>query len=239
VFYHGEEVARRRRYDSRLLLAHLARLDRLCEARADAGEAEDFDDLLAQLGDPGRAPLGSRAAFVEECAAEAERFAMDALYDAEDAGEEVDWEGGAIDPVVEAMREARDASGEGWDMAQREARDFVDALVAGDAELVVPEDPPVEVKGSACPPPSPSRRREGSETCHAAGVASRSGVGRSGRKIPSPCTLSHVSHTSFAPQAPPAPEAQTKTLHSSPCAASARDYGADKINQGEFQCALR
>jgi len=31
VFYHGEEVARRRRYDSRLLLAHLARLDRLAE----------------------------------------------------------------------------------------------------------------------------------------------------------------------------------------------------------------
>ncbi|MCA0908977.1 hypothetical protein [Qipengyuania gaetbuli] len=31
VFYHGEEVARRRRFDSRLLLAHLARLDRLEE----------------------------------------------------------------------------------------------------------------------------------------------------------------------------------------------------------------
>ena len=31
VFYHGEEVARRRRYDSRLLLAHLARLDRMAE----------------------------------------------------------------------------------------------------------------------------------------------------------------------------------------------------------------
>ena len=34
VFYHGEEVARRRRYSDRLLLAHLARLDRL-EARPD------------------------------------------------------------------------------------------------------------------------------------------------------------------------------------------------------------
>jgi hypothetical protein len=31
VFYHGEEVARRRRFDSRLLLAHLARLDRMAE----------------------------------------------------------------------------------------------------------------------------------------------------------------------------------------------------------------
>jgi hypothetical protein len=42
VFYHGEEVARRRRYDSRLLLAHLARLDRL-EAR------EEVVETLARL----------------------------------------------------------------------------------------------------------------------------------------------------------------------------------------------
>lgn len=31
VFYHGEEIARRRRYSDRLLLAHLARLDALAE----------------------------------------------------------------------------------------------------------------------------------------------------------------------------------------------------------------
>ena len=31
VFYHGEVVATRRRHDARLLLAHLARLDRLAE----------------------------------------------------------------------------------------------------------------------------------------------------------------------------------------------------------------
>ena len=33
VFYHGEEVATRRRYDSRLLLAHLARLDKRVEVQ--------------------------------------------------------------------------------------------------------------------------------------------------------------------------------------------------------------
>lgn len=54
VFYHGEEVARRRRYDGRLLLAHLARLDRAedCgEVRAVAG---DFDAALERLrrGEP-------------------------------------------------------------------------------------------------------------------------------------------------------------------------------------------
>ena len=66
VYYHGEEVARRRRYDSRLLLAHLARLDRLeereevaaCLPVLDAvidrlrdGET-DIDSLLPQRKDP-------------------------------------------------------------------------------------------------------------------------------------------------------------------------------------------
>ncbi len=46
VFYHGEVVAKRRRYDARLLLAHLARLDRL-ETREDVALlAGDFDALL-------------------------------------------------------------------------------------------------------------------------------------------------------------------------------------------------
>lgn len=58
VFYHGEEVARRRRYDSRLLLAHLARLDRLAE-RAAGGVVERFDaalDVLAADGELVLAP---------------------------------------------------------------------------------------------------------------------------------------------------------------------------------------
>lgn len=55
VFYHGEEVARRRRYDSRLLLAHLARLDALADAaaeRAARGEGvgeQHFDAALDAL----------------------------------------------------------------------------------------------------------------------------------------------------------------------------------------------
>ncbi|WP_198143496.1 hypothetical protein [Altererythrobacter epoxidivorans] len=49
VFYHGEEVATRRRYDSRLLLAHLARLDRLAE-RAEVGAATALlDDAIDAL----------------------------------------------------------------------------------------------------------------------------------------------------------------------------------------------
>ncbi|WP_340588066.1 hypothetical protein [Erythrobacter alti] len=58
VFYHGEEVATRRRYDSRLLLAHLARLDAKAERLAACSacdaplEAEaGFDAALERLGE--------------------------------------------------------------------------------------------------------------------------------------------------------------------------------------------
>ncbi len=49
VFYHGEVVATRRRYDSRLLLAHLARLDRLASQEDVAALAGSFDDVLEAL----------------------------------------------------------------------------------------------------------------------------------------------------------------------------------------------
>ncbi|WP_338244184.1 hypothetical protein [Aurantiacibacter hainanensis] len=56
VFYHGEEVATRIRYDSRLLLAHLARLDRLVEQRETCDhcglpllEDEHFDAAVEAL----------------------------------------------------------------------------------------------------------------------------------------------------------------------------------------------
>ena len=50
VWHRGEQVGTRRRYDSRLLLAHLARLDRLVEEAPDAvRDAERFDELLARV----------------------------------------------------------------------------------------------------------------------------------------------------------------------------------------------
>ncbi len=48
VWYRGEKVGTRRKYDTRLLLAHLARLDKAAEANPAAGEdADRFDELLA------------------------------------------------------------------------------------------------------------------------------------------------------------------------------------------------
>ena len=49
VYYHGEAVATRTRFDSRLLLAHLARLDRLATTFAVASAANEFDERLEWL----------------------------------------------------------------------------------------------------------------------------------------------------------------------------------------------
>ena len=49
VFYHGEEIATRRRYDSRLLLAHLARLDALAERAEVAAALPLLDDQIEGL----------------------------------------------------------------------------------------------------------------------------------------------------------------------------------------------
>lgn len=50
IFYHGEVVATRRRYDSRLLLAHLARLDKLAEQIPAQRGAARFDEMLDAIG---------------------------------------------------------------------------------------------------------------------------------------------------------------------------------------------
>lgn len=50
IFYRGEAVGRRRKFDNRLLLALLGRLDRRCgDSRAELA-AERFDELLAAIG---------------------------------------------------------------------------------------------------------------------------------------------------------------------------------------------
>ncbi|WP_095011787.1 hypothetical protein [Tsuneonella mangrovi] len=51
VYYHGEEVATRRRYDARLLLAHLARLDKLAERADVAAALSQLDDAIDALRD--------------------------------------------------------------------------------------------------------------------------------------------------------------------------------------------
>lgn len=47
IWYRGEVVGTRRRYDSRLLLAHMARLDAAAEAEGAREDAARFDELVA------------------------------------------------------------------------------------------------------------------------------------------------------------------------------------------------
>ncbi len=64
VWFRGEEVGRRVRYDSRLLLAHLGRLDKLCEDAVANAIAEDFEGALARFAageEPAPPPAESSA----------------------------------------------------------------------------------------------------------------------------------------------------------------------------------
>jgi hypothetical protein len=72
VWHRGEIVGTRRRYDTRLLLAHMARLDKLAEDPGPCEDAARFDELLACVAgeaipeelalEPGELPL-DRAAY--------------------------------------------------------------------------------------------------------------------------------------------------------------------------------
>ena len=61
VFYHGEEVARRQRFDTRLLLAHLARLDAKAADPVLAEAAQDFDGVLERVAEGRAGVLGAPA----------------------------------------------------------------------------------------------------------------------------------------------------------------------------------
>jgi hypothetical protein len=49
IYYRGELVGTRRKYDTRLLLAHIARLDKAAEDEAAQADAGRFDELLARI----------------------------------------------------------------------------------------------------------------------------------------------------------------------------------------------
>ena len=53
VWYHGEIVGQRTVHSDRLMLAHLARLDRKCDDERVAAMAEDFDGLIRRMREAG------------------------------------------------------------------------------------------------------------------------------------------------------------------------------------------
>jgi hypothetical protein len=142
VFYRGERIGTRCHYDTRLLLAHLARLDRQVaqntQALADAGR---FDEMLARiLGERFPEELavgdemlpGTRAEILGEAAAEAQdRLLYDAAdedaYDGDagdygdaydddlyDDAEEEEEEEDAFAAAGEAARAAAAVQWDGW-----------------------------------------------------------------------------------------------------------------------------
>ena len=91
VFYRGEQVGARVRFDARLLLAHLARLDaHAAQSAHGARRAERFDELLALVAGaeppPALAPRGERDDLAPPVAA--------------------GWEGGLTDPLLPPERTA-------------------------------------------------------------------------------------------------------------------------------------
>ena len=136
VFYCGELVGSRRRYDSRLLLAHLARLDRLCaeDARA-VDDAARFDAVIGDVGALSEAaechpetgaPMTwpPRADFVAEARADAAAEARSLVTHGEGADRQTEevFDRDAVAAVVAA-------AGEEWDGFHEPLYRAVDAVL--------------------------------------------------------------------------------------------------------------
>ncbi|WP_232495994.1 hypothetical protein [Novosphingobium kaempferiae] len=145
VWFRGELVGTRRRYDSRLLLAHLARLDYMAGedgAGEDGGEADRFNEMLALVA-------GERA---DEALREA-GAAADALPLARE-----DYLTESVEPAYIDANEAWIDAVEGMDAAFEEAHGF-----SPDDEEELAAHPAVEAPDY---PPVPTR--EGVRAVHAA-----------------------------------------------------------------------
>ena len=122
VFYRGEQIGVRQRYDTRLLLAHLARLDRMVEqGGAAVRDAGRFDELLALIaGEAFPEDLAGRDAALPVAREAWARQAAEARLSGE-WGEERDGERGdayaeeqALWDAAEAARRHAEAQWDGW-----------------------------------------------------------------------------------------------------------------------------
>lgn len=159
VFYRGEQVGTRRRFDNRLLLAHLGRLDRLAEScEAQAGAAR-FDELVAVIaGEPlpemvepdrdGPWPR-PREDFVRDAVCAARDKVLHTLYDEEEdeqgACDDEDEDGGddESDLMATAGAEAETTAEAAWDDWIVRALMRVDGIVEAEADQ---PGPPLEFK---------------------------------------------------------------------------------------------
>ncbi|MDT0508667.1 CHRD domain-containing protein [Novosphingobium sp. MMS21-SN21R] len=153
IWFRGEAVGERRRFDSRLLLAHLARLDARA-ARASAAVCQTvatFDETLAALAQ-GHAPATATAwpdpardAFVAERVTEARHAFTHESPEPEDTRDDHAWDLWEA-ALGQAEAEALTAALTEWDdeVAAREA--LLDAALGGEGE-------PLEYKAEAAHQP--------------------------------------------------------------------------------------
>jgi len=165
IYYRGELVGTRRRYDSRLLLAHLARLDQLADEEGAGEDAGRFDELLACVAG-GRAPVPDRESFVQAAAENADRDmrerGMDAFYERNEEAakrgfgepaseEELEYVEALEDRCAAETDRARVNAGRQWDRMRAESLAAVDALL--DAPRHGPDHAPNYASILAVPQP--------------------------------------------------------------------------------------
>lgn len=136
IYHRGEWVASQRKYDTRLLLAHLARLDQQVKAEAEA-DAERFDEILAGIaGEPVPAEFaGEDEVLGLDRESFAGRAALIARLEAErTAGEEeehptIEERQARMESCAEAQDEARAEALWQWDSRHAELCAAVDAVL--------------------------------------------------------------------------------------------------------------
>jgi len=162
VWYRGELKGTRRRYDARLLLAHLARLDRVADDEVARDDADRFDEVLARIA--GEEPLASVEAWDDgllppcrvahgDVAAEAAGQAVVAAWEAAEPGRALDEARSAeldaeCDAAEAQARAAAESEWDGW---------FARACATVDAHAGWPDAPPVP--GLPGNPLAPGERR--------------------------------------------------------------------------------
>lgn len=131
IYYRGELIGTRRRFDSRLLLAHLARLDQLVVEESGGEDAGRFDELLAAIAaDAPAEVLDERAEYIEDRTWQAEydyrQFEQEmGFLDDEDCSA-----GEAEEERAQIAAKARKAAAAEWDARQHVKFAALDAQCA-------------------------------------------------------------------------------------------------------------
>ena len=154
VYYRGQLIGTHRRFDTRLLLAHLGRLDKLTDEAGAGEDAGRFDQLLACIAgerapddlavtaDPLPPPLDELVEAAEE-AAEEETFEE---WRETEGDPETDLEGERHDAwradLWKRRAQARDEAIALWDAWNARVEATVDALIGADETAATEPGPP-------------------------------------------------------------------------------------------------